>query len=213
VFRVIEAQSPTPLIDEADTFFRTHEELRGIINSGHTKRNAYVVRTVGDDHEPKSFSPWGAKAMAGIGKMADTVMDRAIILSLRRKLPNLKVERLRYVEPGLLESLARMLARFGEDHGATIGRARPSLPAPSMIAPRTIGSRFSRSPTSPAVIGRARPERRRWRSAATARATFRTMKSCCPTFATSSMPTTLIASGWLTCVHACARTTRQHGRP
>jgi putative DNA primase/helicase len=64
VFRVIEAQSPTLLIDEADTFFRTHEELRGIINSGHARRNAYVVRTVGDDHEPKSFSTWGAKAMA-----------------------------------------------------------------------------------------------------------------------------------------------------
>jgi putative DNA primase/helicase len=128
VFRVIEAQSPTLLIDEADTFFRIHEELRGILNSGHTKSNAYVIRTVGDDHEPKRFSTWGAKAIAGIGKLADTVMDRAIILSLRRKLPNEKVERLRYVETGLFEMLARKLARFGEDHGATIGRARPSLP-------------------------------------------------------------------------------------
>jgi putative DNA primase/helicase len=128
VFRVIEAQSPTLLIDEADTFFRTNEELRGIINSGHTKTSAYVSRTVGDDHEPKSFSTWGAKAIAGIGKMAETVMDRAIILSLRRKLPNEKVDRLRYVERDQLEMLAGKLARFGEDHGATIGRARPSLP-------------------------------------------------------------------------------------
>jgi len=128
VFRVIEAQSPTLLIDEADTFFRTHEELRGIINSGHTRSNAYVIRTVGDDHEVMRFSTWGAKAIAGIGKLADTVMDRAIILSLRRKLPNEKVDRLRYVERDLLEMLAGKLARFGEDHGATIGRMRPSLP-------------------------------------------------------------------------------------
>lgn len=128
MFRVIEAQSPTLLIDEADAFFRTHEELRGIINSGHTKTSAYVIRTVGDDHDAKQFSTWGAKAIAGIGKMADTVMDRAVVLTLRRKLPNEEVERLRHSEPGLFETLAGKLSRFGEDHGATIGRARPSLP-------------------------------------------------------------------------------------
>jgi putative DNA primase/helicase len=47
-FRVIEAKSPTLLIDEADAFFRENEELRGVINSGHTRTSAYVIRTVGD---------------------------------------------------------------------------------------------------------------------------------------------------------------------
>ncbi|PWB83996.1 MAG: DNA primase [Methylocystaceae bacterium] len=127
-FRVIEARSPTLLIDEADAFFRENEELRGVINSGHTRTSAYVIRTVGDDFEVKQFSTWGAKAIAGIGKLSDTIMDRAVVLPLRRKGPGEKVERLRHAEPGLFDMLARKLARFGEDHGAAIGRAKPALP-------------------------------------------------------------------------------------
>lgn len=128
-FRVIEASSPTLIIDEADAFFRDNEELRGIINSGHTRTTAFVIRCVGDDFEPKRFSTWGAKAIAGIGRLADTIMDRSIVLELRRKLPHEKVDRLRHAESGLFEVLARKLARFGADHGREVGRARPNLPA------------------------------------------------------------------------------------
>lgn len=127
-FRVIEAHCPTLLIDEADSFFKENEELRGVINSGHTRQSAYVIRTVGDDHEPKQFSTWGAKAISGIGHLAETLMDRAVILELRRKLPSESVERLRHAEPGLFDRLASMLARFAEDAGPAIERARPDLP-------------------------------------------------------------------------------------
>lgn len=127
-FRVIEAHSPTLLIDEADSFFKENEELRGVINSGHTRQSAYVIRTVGDDHEPCQFSTWGAKAISGIGHFSETLMDRAIILELRRKLPGEEVQRLRHVDPDHFERLASRLARFAEDAGATIGMARPELP-------------------------------------------------------------------------------------
>ena len=127
-FRVIEAKTPTLLIDEADAFFRENEELRGVINSGHTRTSAYVIRTVGDDFEVKQFSTWGAKAIAGIGKLPETVMSRGIVLSLRRKLKTEAVERLRHAGHGLFDALAAKLARFGLDHGAAIGRARPGLP-------------------------------------------------------------------------------------
>ena len=43
-FRVIEETQPTLLIDEADTFLRGNDELRGILNSGYTRKTAYVVR-------------------------------------------------------------------------------------------------------------------------------------------------------------------------
>lgn len=127
-FRVIEAHGPTLLIDEADTFFRENEELRGVINSGHTRQSAYVIRTVGEDHEPRQFSTWGAKAISGIGHLAETMMDRAVILELRRKLPNETVQRLRHAEPGLFDRLASRLARYAEDAGPDIERARPELP-------------------------------------------------------------------------------------
>ena len=127
-FRVIEAHCPTLLIDEADSFFRENEELRGVINSGHTRQSAYVIRTVGDDHEPRQFSTWGAKAISGIGQLTDTVMDRAIVLELRRKLPNETVQRLRHAEVGLFKRMASMLARFADDAATVISNARPNLP-------------------------------------------------------------------------------------
>ncbi len=127
-FRVIEAHSPTLLIDEADAFFKENEELRGIINSGHTRQSAYVIRTVGDDHEPRQFSTWGAKAISGIGHLPETIMDRAIVLELRRKLPGETVQRLRHAEERHFDRLTSKLARFAEEAGPTIEQARPYLP-------------------------------------------------------------------------------------
>ncbi len=128
MFRVIDAHSPTLLIDEADSFLKEKEELRGIINSGHTRGSAYAIRLVGDNHEPKAFATWGAKVICGIGYPSETIMDRSIILELRRKLPSEEVERLRDVEAGLFERLKSMLARFAEDASEQLRHAKPALP-------------------------------------------------------------------------------------
>jgi putative DNA primase/helicase len=128
VFRVIEAVTPTLLLDEADAFLRENEELRGVINSGHTRQSAYVIRTVGDDHEPTQFSTWGFKAIAGIGSQAGTIMDRSIVLKLRRKLPSEKTDRLRHAPTDLFPCLASKLARFAEDCAFTLRASRPALP-------------------------------------------------------------------------------------
>jgi putative DNA primase/helicase len=127
-FRVIEAYAPTLLIDEADTFLKENEALRGIINSGHTRQSAYVIRTVGDNHEPQQFSTWGAKAISGLGTLPETVTDRAIILSLRRKLPHEVAQRLRHADQQAFKCIVSKLARFAEDAGSAIACARPLLP-------------------------------------------------------------------------------------
>lgn len=129
LYRAIDAWSPTLLIDEADAFMKDNEELRGIINSGHTRDSAYVIRTVGDNFTPTKFNTWGAKAIAGIGHVADTLMDRAVILELRRKLPRESVDRLRYAEPDLFLNLRSKLARFADDCSEQVRQARPALPA------------------------------------------------------------------------------------
>ena len=129
MFRAVDAWKPTLLIDEADSFMRDNEELRGIVNAGHTRDSAYVVRTVGEDFTPTRFSVWGAKALAGIGHLADTLMDRAIVLELRRKLPHENVSRLRHAGTGLFDELAEKLARFADDYSESIRKARPNLPA------------------------------------------------------------------------------------
>lgn len=128
LFRAIDAWRPTLLVDEADAFMRENEELRGILNCGHTRDSAYIIRTVGDEHIPQRFNVWGCKALAGIGHLADTLMDRSIVLELRRKLPHENVERLRHAESDLFEILAVKLARFAEDYREAVRRARPDLP-------------------------------------------------------------------------------------
>jgi putative DNA primase/helicase len=128
LFRSIDAWQPTLLIDEADSFMRENEELRGIINCGHTRDSAKIIRTVGDDYIPTTFIVWGAKALAGIGHLPDTIMDRAITLELRRKLINEKTERLRHVEPNLFKILSAKLARFAQDYSDAIQQAKPELP-------------------------------------------------------------------------------------
>jgi putative DNA primase/helicase len=128
LFRSIDAWKPTLLVDEADAFMRDNEELRGLLNCGHTRDSAYIIRTVGETFTPTRFNVWGAKALAGIGHLADTLMDRAVTLELRRKLSHESVDRLRYAEPGLFDDLAAKLARFAEDQRDEVRRARPALP-------------------------------------------------------------------------------------
>ncbi|WP_052452248.1 DUF3631 domain-containing protein [Noviherbaspirillum autotrophicum] len=129
LFRCIDEWAPTLFIDEADAFMRENEELRGVINCGHTRDSAYVVRTVGKEFTPKKFNVWGAKAVSGIGRLADTLMDRAIVLKLRRKMPTEFVERLRHAESDLWQNFARKLCRFANDYSSQVRSARPDLPA------------------------------------------------------------------------------------
>lgn len=129
MFRSIDAWSPTLIIDEADTFVTGEkEELRGIINSGHSRSTAFVIRTVGDDHEPTQFSTWCAKCMAGIGHLPDTVKDRSIIIALRRKLTSEKVEKLRHIDDVLFEELVSKCVRFAQDNMQALRIARPEIP-------------------------------------------------------------------------------------
>ncbi|HVR10578.1 MAG TPA: DUF3631 domain-containing protein [Thermoanaerobaculia bacterium] len=128
LFRAVERFSPTLLIDEADRVVSENEELRCILNSSHTRDAAYVVRTVGDDHEPRRFSTWAAKAVALIGRLPDTLADRSVIIPMRRRAPGERVERLRLDRPGDLGDLRRRAARWAADHLDELRAADPELP-------------------------------------------------------------------------------------
>jgi putative DNA primase/helicase len=80
LFRYIEDTRPTLLIDEADSFIKDNEELRGVLNSGHTKVAANIIRNVevNGEHQPRRFSTWAPKAIATIRSLSDTLEDRAL---------------------------------------------------------------------------------------------------------------------------------------
>jgi len=130
LFRAVDKWHPTLLVDEADTFIRRNDELAGILNSGHTKASAWVVRTVqvGDDFEPRRFSTWAPKAIALIGNLKDTLQDRSIVISMRRKTREEKVERLRLDRVDEFETLRRKVARWVADYFDKMTNADPKVP-------------------------------------------------------------------------------------
>jgi putative DNA primase/helicase len=128
LFRAVEKWQPTLLIDEADTFLKNSDELRGVLNSGHQRANAYVIRTTGDDHEPKRFRTWTPKAVALIGKLPPTLASRAIHIELRRKTASESVELLRPDRLDHLEPLRRQAARWVVDNAINLSSADPMMP-------------------------------------------------------------------------------------
>src|SRR5205085_3761557 len=115
-------------IDEADSFMTDNEELRGIINSGHRKAMAYVIRTVGDDHEPTLFTTSTPKAIALIGSPPDTIEDRSLILKMQRKRIGEAVEELRLDRLSGLEEFRLRAARWAADSFANLKAADPDIP-------------------------------------------------------------------------------------
>jgi hypothetical protein len=131
IFRCIDAWKPTLLIDEADTFVHGNEELRGIINSGHTRSTAYVIRVVGDDYEPKQFSTWAPMVLAMIKLPPDTILDRSVTIPMRRKLPGESITRLPVDFPGECRHLRSKCLRWANDNADTLKAITPTLPSSS----------------------------------------------------------------------------------
>jgi putative DNA primase/helicase len=128
VFRGVEQYRPTLLVDEADTFLGDKDELRGILNSGH-RCNGRVLRTVGDQHEIRAFSTFAPVAIAMIGRLPDTLADRSIPVSMRRKRRDEDVEVFRGDRSGQLEALRCQATRWALDHWDGLAGADPEVPA------------------------------------------------------------------------------------
>jgi 5S rRNA maturation endonuclease (ribonuclease M5) len=133
LFRTIEQVQPTILVDEADTFLPENDELRGLLNSGHTRTSAYTrrIEKVGEALVSTKFSTWAAICIAGIGKLHPSITSRSIVITMQRKLASQKVERLLSRGGKDLDALGRKTARWVEDHRAelaTLADALPDLP-------------------------------------------------------------------------------------
>ncbi len=127
IFRTIEAAGPTLLIDEADTFLRDNEDLRGILNAG-AKRGGQVIRCVGDDAEPRAFAVYGPAAIAAIGRLPGTIEDRSLMILMKRATRAERPEPLRTAAEAEGAELARQCARWVADHAEELRDAEPALP-------------------------------------------------------------------------------------
>ncbi|WP_433549436.1 DUF3631 domain-containing protein [Streptomyces sp. CA-294286] len=140
VFRSITETPPTLLVDEADTIFGSakvaekNEEMRGLLNAGH-QRNRPTLRVSGPNHEVSKFPTFAMAALAGIGDLPDTIMDRSIVIRMRRRRPGEKVEEFRTFRdtPALHALRDRIVAWLGPLHAKAMDLT-PSMPVEDRAA-------------------------------------------------------------------------------
>jgi hypothetical protein len=125
---------PTILFDEIDTVFgakaREHEELRALLNSGH-RRGAKAGRCVvrGKIVETEEISSYAAVALAGLGWLPDTILSRSIIIRMRRRAPDERVEAYRRrIHAPVGETLRQRLAGWAITVLNEATEARPHMP-------------------------------------------------------------------------------------
>lgn len=102
LYRVVEKEHPTLLMDEAQSISRRGSEasevMREILNAG-IGRNAKVVRCGGlRMDEIQEFSVYGPKVFAMIGEPDGVLSDRCLPVALRRKTKEDEVRRCRSCE-------------------------------------------------------------------------------------------------------------------
>jgi len=136
---VTDEDPPTLLLDEADTVFGAkvkdaNEDLRGIINSGHGRNRPYVRWDV-NTRKLENCPTFAMVALAGIGSMPDTIEDRAVIVTMRRRAPGETVDPFRTRRDGpALTSLRDHLHQWIASHMDDLGDAEPVMPVEDRAA-------------------------------------------------------------------------------
>jgi hypothetical protein len=135
LYRLVADRQPTLLLDEADSYLgvviaKQHEDLRGLINAGH-RRGATVYRgeVSGKTVKVVEFPAFAACALAGIGDLPDTILDRSVIIAMKRRAPHETVEpfRDRAARPGG-EAIRDRLASWAAVHLEQLSDAWPEMP-------------------------------------------------------------------------------------
>ncbi|MFI7130191.1 DUF3631 domain-containing protein [Nonomuraea sp. NPDC050153] len=137
--RSIGEDPPTLMLDEADTVFGpkaadNNEDLRGIVNAGH-QRNRPYIRWDAATRKPEHCSTFAMVALAGIGNMPDTIMDRSVVIRMRRRGPGESVRpyRTRRDAP-LLAALRDRLHLWMRDNLDVLEKAEPEMPVEDRAA-------------------------------------------------------------------------------
>ncbi|GGY11549.1 DUF3631 domain-containing protein [Streptomyces anandii] len=136
LFRLVDAAEgrPTLLFDEIDTVFGPkagdNEPVRGFLNSGY-RRIGTMLRCVGDgaNQSVQRFSSFCAVAMAGLGSLPDTILTRSVIIRMRKRAPNEKIEPYRQrINERQGHALRDRLAQWADSVREQVTDAWPELP-------------------------------------------------------------------------------------
>ena len=141
LFRILDRDnSKVILIDESDTVFGRNgdkekaEALRQLLNASF-KRGQSVIRCEPPKYEPRESKIFAPVALAGIGTSAipETVADRALMIEMRRMLPN---EQILEFESDEVEKyffpVKEKLQNFATENEFKYRELRPELPRESL---------------------------------------------------------------------------------
>lgn len=138
---ISEDDPPTLILDEADTIWGKKEQrsegaedLRGILNSGHSRGWPYVRWDV-MNRKAEQCPTFAMAIIGGIGDLPDTIEDRAVVISMRRRAPGEQITawRSRRAVPKLRALRARLHDWVGL-HAGQLAHAEPDLPAEDRAA-------------------------------------------------------------------------------
>ena len=133
---VSEQNPPTIMLDEADATFgkalkgdEKAEHLRGILNAGFTRDRPYTrwdITTRGLEDCPT----FAMAVLAGIGSMPDTIEDRAVVLTMRRKAPGETASKYRLRrDKDAVKAVGRQLGDWAGPLAKELGDAEPQMPS------------------------------------------------------------------------------------
>ena len=123
VYRTVDREHPTLIIDEADDLFYRKSDLRAIVNAGWS-RGTKIPR------QGRWYDPFCPKILGILGKtkLPRTIASRSIILKMWPKKPDEKAEDFAYADDPEFSTIRRKLARWAADNVRIIKDLKPPQP-------------------------------------------------------------------------------------
>lgn len=136
LFRKVSAEEGLPVIlfDEIDTVFgpkaKGNEEIRAMLNAGH-RRGAFSGRCIPGSKpvETEEMPAFCAVALAGLGNLPDTILTRSVIIRMRRRAPDERVEPFRHKHNAAEgHKLRDQMAHWTTSISSQVGEVFPEMP-------------------------------------------------------------------------------------
>jgi hypothetical protein len=134
IYRTVDADKPTLIIDEADDVFQRKPDLKHIVNNSWT-RGFKIPRQVRIEGELQTywFDPFCPKVLGHVlsaGKpLPRTLASRGIPIKIWPKRPDEHVEEFLHRDDNEFATLRRKLLRFANDQAKVIAEITPTFPA------------------------------------------------------------------------------------
>jgi putative DNA primase/helicase len=123
VYRTVDRERPTLIIDEADDLFYRKSDLRAIVNAGWS-RGTRIPRL------GRWYDPFCPKILGILGKtkLPRTIASRSIIVRMWPKKPEEKAEDFAYADDPEFSTIRRKLARWTADNLSILKELKPPQP-------------------------------------------------------------------------------------